>query len=131
MAHIGESISIQGGLSGEEDLVIDGKVEGKVQLPGNHLTIGQSGIVKADVHAKQVSVVGRVHGNVHASERVEIESTGVVEGDVKAPRLVVQEGAVLNGSIEMSGDAARAGAQPQPAADAPAAKPAKPAIASP
>ena len=122
MAHIGESISIQGGLSGEEDLVIDGKVDGKVQLPGNHLTIGQSGVVKADVHAKLVSVVGRVHGNVHASERVEIESTGVVEGDVKAPRLVVQEGAVLNGSIEMS-------SQQAPAAKAAAATESRPATA--
>jgi cytoskeletal protein CcmA (bactofilin family) len=127
-AHIGESISIQGGLAGEEDLVIDGKVDGKVDLPGNHLTVGQSGVVKADVNAGIVTVVGRVNGNVRATERVQIETTGVVEGDVSAPRLVVQEGAVLNGSIEMSGNAAPAGARPQAAAGAAAAKP---AVASP
>jgi cytoskeletal protein CcmA (bactofilin family) len=123
-----ESISIQGGLAGEEDLVIDGKVDGKVDLPGNHLTVGQSGVVKADVNAGIVTVVGRVNGNVRATERVQIEATGIVEGDVSAPRLVVQEGAVLNGSIEMSGKTAPAGARPQAAAGAATAKP---AIASP
>lgn len=102
MANVGKSITIKGDLSGDEDLVVEGKVEGKVDLPQNQLTVGASGICEATVHAKNVVVVGRVAGDVSAIERVEVQSTGVVEGDVKAPRLVVEEGAVLNGSISMS-----------------------------
>lgn len=102
MANIGKSISIKGDLSGNEDLVIEGKVEGKVDLPNNQLTIGANGQVKAEINAKGVIVIGRVSGNVHGTERIEIQATGVVEGDVAAPRLLVAEGAVVNGSITMS-----------------------------
>jgi cytoskeletal protein CcmA (bactofilin family) len=90
MANIGKSISIKGDLTGNEDIVIEGKVEGKVDLT-----------VTGEVHAKAVVVVGRVTGNVAGSERVEIQGSGTIEGDVQAPRLVVAEGAVLNGSIQM------------------------------
>jgi cytoskeletal protein CcmA (bactofilin family) len=114
MANIGKSIAIKGDLSGNEDMVIEGKVDGKVDLPNNQLTIGANGVVKAEVHAKSVVVVGRVAGNVNGTERVEIQATGVVEGDVSAPRLVVAEGAVLNGSIHMT----KPGAAAQPASDA-------------
>jgi len=113
MANIGKSIVIKGDLSGNEDLVIEGKVEGKVDLPNNRLTIGAGGQVQAQVHAKTVVVIGRVAGNVSAGERLEIQATGIVEGDVEAPRLVVAEGAVLNGSVKMS--AKGAAAQPRPA----------------
>jgi cytoskeletal protein CcmA (bactofilin family) len=116
MANIGKSIVIKGDLSGNEDLVIEGRVEGKVDLPNNRLTIGAGGQVQAQVHAKNVVVVGRVAGNVSASERLEIQASGIVEGDVKAPRLIVAEGAVLNGSVEMS--AKGAATQPRPAAAA-------------
>lgn len=112
MAIIGKSIVIKGDLTGEEDLVIEGRVEGKVHLPKNRLTIGQSGNVTADVHAQSVVVIGRVAGNVSAGERLEIQATGTVEGDVRAPRLAVQEGAVMNGSIEMSTKDAPAAAKP-------------------
>lgn len=122
MANIGKSISIKGDLTGEEDLVIEGKVEGKVDLPQSELTIGANGHVKADVHAKAVTVVGRVAGNVNGSERVEVQATGVVDGDVRAPRLIVQEGARINGSIQME-DKAGAGATRQPS---PSPKPVTP-----
>ena len=105
MANIGKSITISGDLTGEEDLVIEGKVDGKVTLPNSELTIGANGSVKAEVSAKSVIVVGRVSGNVRGAERVEIQATGVVDGDVSAPKLVVVEGAVLNGSIQMTGKA--------------------------
>ncbi len=101
MANIGKSISIKGDLTGNEDLVIEGSVDGKVDLPTNELTIGENGKVRADVHAKSVVVVGTVSGNVSAEERIEIQAAGLVEGDVRAPRLVIQEGARLNGSVEM------------------------------
>ena len=102
MANIGKSISIKGDLTGNEDLVLEGKVEGKVELPNNQLTIGADGVVKAEINAKTVVVVGHVTGNVSGSERVEIQATGIVDGDVSSPRLVVAEGAVINGSIRMS-----------------------------
>jgi cytoskeletal protein CcmA (bactofilin family) len=120
VANIGKSISIKGDLTGNEDIVIEGKVEGKVELPNNQLTIGANGQVKAEINAKGVIVVGRVSGNVRGTERVEIQATGVVEGDVSAPRLVIAEGAVVNGSIRMSKEAGMgkegaAAAPPKPA----------------
>lgn len=109
MANIGKSITIKGDLSGNEDLVVEGNVEGRIELPNNQLTIGANGNVKADVSAKSVVIVGKVAGNVVGVERVQIEATGSVQGDVRTPRLVVQEGATLNGSVEM-GPPARAAA---------------------
>jgi cytoskeletal protein CcmA (bactofilin family) len=102
MANVGKSITIKGDISGDEDLLVEGKVEGKVDLPEHQLTVGANGICEATVNAKTVIVTGRVAGDVTGIERVEIQATGVVDGDVKAPRLVVEEGAVLNGSISMT-----------------------------
>ena len=100
---IGKSIVIKGELSGNEDVEIDGTVEGDIRLPEHVLTIGPNGQVSGTVHAKAVQVVGRVKGDVEANERIEIEASGVVEGDIRSPRLLVQEGAVINGTIEMTG----------------------------
>ncbi len=105
MATIGQSIVFKGELTGDEDLEIDGQVEGNVRLANNTLTIGSSGRVTAQVVAKSIIVIGRVKGNLTATERIEIQATGIVEGDVKAPRLNVQEGAVVNGGIDMSASA--------------------------
>jgi cytoskeletal protein CcmA (bactofilin family) len=100
MANIGKSISIKGDLRGNEDLAIDGKVEGTIELPSHQLTVGADGDVCAEVHAKSVVIVGRLTGNVNATERVEIQATGSVDGDVRGPRLTIEEGAMLNGSVE-------------------------------
>jgi len=102
MANVGKSITIKGDISGNEDLLVEGKVEGKVDLPEHQLTVGANGICEATVNAKTVIVTGRVAGDVTGLERVEIQSSGIVDGDVRAPRLVVEEGAVLNGSISMT-----------------------------
>ncbi|HEU4431497.1 MAG TPA: polymer-forming cytoskeletal protein [Myxococcota bacterium] len=102
MANIGKSITIKGDLTGEEDIQVEGTVEGRVDLPNNQFTVGAEGRVRAEIHAKSVVVIGQVHGNIIAAERLEVQATGVIHGDVKAPRLIVHEGAVLNGSIEMS-----------------------------
>ena len=120
VANIGESIVFKGDLSGQEDLVLEGMVEGRVELPDNQLTIGAKGRANAELNAKTIVVVGRVTGNVRASERIEIQASGIVEGDVSAPCLVVAEGAVVNGSIEMGASkksqlpATAAQASPQP-----------------
>jgi cytoskeletal protein CcmA (bactofilin family) len=112
VANIGKSISIKGDLTGNEDMVIEGKVEGKVDLPNNQLTVGANGTVRAEISAKGVVVVGRVAGNIHGTERVEIQGTGIVEGDVSSPRLAVAEGAVLNGAIKMTKKAGTGAAEP-------------------
>ena len=118
MAMIGQSIVFKGELTGDEDLEIDGQVEGTVNLKNHQLTIGANGNLKAEVTAKSIIVIGRVKGNLIATERIEIQATGVVEGDVRAPRLNVQEGAVLNGSIDMSTSSVSEAKQPvaQPSA---------------
>lgn len=102
VANIGKSIVFKGDLSGDEDLQIDGQVDGGVQLANHQLTIGETGRVQAQLYAKEVIVIGHVTGNITAAERVEIQVNGVVEGDVHTPKLVVADGAVLNGSVEMS-----------------------------
>jgi cytoskeletal protein CcmA (bactofilin family) len=113
MANIGKSISIKGDLTGNEDLVIEGRVEGgKIELPGNELTIGANGYVTAEIHAKSVIVIGKVGSSVSATEKIEIQSSGSVHGDVRAPRLIVQEGATLNGSVEMGKEAEKPAAAP-------------------
>ena len=115
MATMGQSIVFKGELTGDEDLEIEGQVDGVVQLANHQLTIGANGRLTAEVHAKSIVVIGEVKGNLTASERIEVQATGVVTGDLKAPRLNVQEGAVLNGSIEMTGGAS-ASASKKPAA---------------
>ena len=102
VADIGKSIVFKGGLSGDEDLQIDGQVEGGVQLANHQLTVGETGRVQAQLYAKSVIVIGQVTGNITATEHVEIQVNGIVEGDVHAPRLIVADGAVLNGTVEMT-----------------------------
>jgi cytoskeletal protein CcmA (bactofilin family) len=103
MATIGQSIVLKGELTGDEDLEIEGQVEGNVHLSNHQVTIGANGRLKAEINAKSIVVIGKVQGNLTATERIEIQATGVVQGDVRAPKLNVQEGGVLNGSIDMSG----------------------------
>jgi cytoskeletal protein CcmA (bactofilin family) len=115
VATIGKSITIHGDLTGNEDIVIEGKVEGKVSLPNNSLTIGAHGQVKAEINAKTVIVVGHVVGNVQGTERVEIQASGQMDGDVSSPKLVVAEGAQLNGAVAMTSGAGAAGKPQLPA----------------
>jgi cytoskeletal protein CcmA (bactofilin family) len=116
MATMGQSIVFKGEMSGDEDLEIEGQVEGIVNLANHQLTIGANGRLRAEVHAKSIVVVGQVTGNLTATERIEIQATGVVQGDICAPRLNIQEGAVLNGSVDMSasgtGEAHKPGTPP-------------------
>jgi cytoskeletal protein CcmA (bactofilin family) len=97
---IGKGITIKGTLTGSADLVVEGRIEGHVSLK-NHLTIETSGKVQADIKADQLTVNGEASGNIDASSRVSISTSAKVSGDIKAPRVVIEEGAVFNGSIEM------------------------------
>jgi len=99
--HIGEGIRIRGRLRGAEDLVIEGAVEGTISLTENHLILERSATIEANVDVKKITVRGAITGNTVASERVEITDAAWVKGDIKAPRLVVQEGAKFKGAVDM------------------------------
>lgn len=101
VVNIGKSVIIKGELSGSEDLTIEGQVEGKIELRQNVLTIGPNGKIKAQVFAKAVIVHGEVHGNIAATERVDIRDNGSVEGDLSAPRVAIADGAHFRGGIDM------------------------------
>ncbi len=97
---IGKGITIRGSLTGGGDLVIEGRVEGQIALK-NHLTIEGSGIVEADIRADELTINGEASGNIDASTKVAINTSARVNGDIKAVRVVIEDGAVFNGSIEM------------------------------
>ena len=98
---IGKSIVVKGELSGNEDLRVEGRVEGKIDLNQNLLTVGESAKVKAQISAKTVVIIGEVLGNVTAVETVSIHEKGVVDGDISSPRVAIAEGAHFRGSIDM------------------------------
>ncbi len=98
---IGKSIVVKGELRGSEDLTVEGQVEGKITLKQHVLTIGAHGRIRAQVFAKSVIVLGEVVGNIDATEKVAIRSEGAVEGDIKAPRVAIAEGAKFRGGIDM------------------------------
>jgi cytoskeletal protein CcmA (bactofilin family) len=101
--NMGQSIAIKGELSGAEDLTLEGRVEGKISLPDNVLTVGTSARITAEIVAKTVILLGHVVGNVTVKERFELRAGGSMEGNVKAPRIAMADGAILNGKIEMPG----------------------------
>ena len=100
-ASIGKSIVINGELSGSEDLTIEGRVDGKIELRNHVLTIGANGRITAQVAAKAIVVLGHVKGNLSATEKVDIRESGSVEGDIVAPRVAIADGSHFRGSIDM------------------------------
>lgn len=107
-AVIGPSIHIDGDLRGEEDLIIEGEVNGTVMLKNNSLTIGQQGKVSADVYAHSVYVEGYMEGDLYGSERVWIRSSAQVRGNITSPRVSLDDGARFKGTIEMDPQAVEA-----------------------
>jgi cytoskeletal protein CcmA (bactofilin family) len=102
MANIGRATTITGNIVAEEDLEIQGTIEGSIRLVDHQLTVGNDGSVKANVEANVVMVYGRVTGNVVATEMVEVEKGGIVGGDIKAPRIIMHDGAIVVGGLDMS-----------------------------
>ena len=109
-ANIGESLRFEGTLSGLEDVVVDGEVKGTIRLPECSLTIGASGRIDADIEARNLTVLGHITGNIVCLERMRLCSTGSIDGDVKAPRILIEDGAVVRGRIDV--------VKPQPASEA-------------
>jgi len=107
-ARIGKTVVIRGEVKGNEDLIVDGRVEGTVSLSESRLTIGATANVAADLSAKDVLIMGHVHGNVAASGRVELRAGCLVEGDIRALRLAVEDNAVFRGKVDLTQVAAKA-----------------------
>jgi cytoskeletal protein CcmA (bactofilin family) len=124
MVNIGKSIVIKGELNGSEDLTIEGQVDGKIELKDHVLTIGPNGKIKAQVFAKTLIVLGEIHGNINATERVEIRDGGSVDGDIVSPRVAIADGAHFRGSVDMQ-------RRPPQQAAAPVAAPQRPAAHAP
>lgn len=101
LVNIGQSIQIKGELTGNEDLTIEGKVDGKIVLKDHNLTIGANGKIVAEVQAKTVMVIGELVGNIIADDKVEVAATGSMKGDIVSPRVVLADGARFKGSIDM------------------------------
>ncbi len=101
-AVIGKSIIIKGEVTGQEDLVVEGTIEGQIILDNQHVTIGASGRVLAEVKARLVTIEGEVVGNIQARERVIITAKGSLTGDIQAARLKVEDGAYLKGTVSLT-----------------------------
>src|SRR5262245_60480332 len=98
---IGKCVIVRGELSGDEDLIIDGQVEGRGTLKDHRLVICQHGVIRGEIKAKNVTVNGKVIGNIFASELLTITATGSVEGDIESSRISVSEGAYFKGCVDL------------------------------
>ncbi len=112
---LGRTVVVKGELSAGEDLLIDGQFEGNINLDDHCLTVGTEGRVKAEIHARQVIILGSITGNLTAREKIEIRRTGHVVGDLVAATVAIEEGAYFKGSIDIArGDASGAPADAAP-----------------
>jgi len=124
-AVIGPSITINGDVTGDEDLIVQGRIDGVIKLKQNNVTIGQQGVVSASISANIITIEGKSHGDLNGDEKVIIRKTGHVEGNIIAPRVVLEDGAVFKGSIDMTGrQPAKAAVKPETKTEQPVAKPA-------
>jgi cytoskeletal protein CcmA (bactofilin family) len=100
-ATLGKSLVIKGEVTGSESLYIDGRVEGSINLPGNRVTVGRNGVVAANISAREIVVLGKVRGNMTASDRVDLRGEGSLTGDVVAQRISIEDGAYFKGGIDI------------------------------
>jgi cytoskeletal protein CcmA (bactofilin family) len=103
-AVIGSAIIVNGELKGSQDLLVNGRIEGKVSLADHSLTVGRKGWVKADVYAKLISIEGEAEGTMEGEEKIVLRGTGNVRGNLVAPQVVLEEGCKFKGSIDMEDD---------------------------
>ncbi|MEH6635692.1 MAG: polymer-forming cytoskeletal protein [Halioglobus sp.] len=119
---IGPSIKIRGEVTGDEDLIILGTVDGTIELKDHEVSVGQSGRVSADIKAKVIKIEGEVTGDIAGGEKVVISKSGNVRGNIVAPRVTLEDGAIFKGSIDMDpGDASssKVSSTPQHSANSP------------
>jgi cytoskeletal protein CcmA (bactofilin family) len=113
-ATIGKGLFIKGEITGSESLYIDGRVEGSLNLPGNRVTVGRNGQVAANITAREIVVLGKVKGNVSATDRVDIRAEGSLNGDVAAARISIEDGAFFKGGIDIRKPDSKPTAVPAP-----------------
>jgi cytoskeletal protein CcmA (bactofilin family) len=100
-ATLGKGLIIKGDITGSESLFIDGKIEGSISLPGNRVTVGRNGQVASTITAREIVILGKVRGNIAASDRVDIRAEGALTGDVTAARISIEDGAFFKGGIDI------------------------------
>src|ERR1700728_120695 len=114
-ASIGKAVMIKGQIFSREDLTIDGEIDGSVELHEHRLTVGPNGKLQAGVKAREVVVLGTIHGNVEASDKIEIRKDAKLVGDIKTARIVIEDGAYFKGSIDIARpEASKPAAAPPP-----------------
>jgi cytoskeletal protein CcmA (bactofilin family) len=111
-SHVGSAVHIEGEIYGQHDLLVDGEVKGSIVLHDHKLTIGPKATVKAIIKAQNVVLVGNVEGNIEASERIELRSVCTLLGDVRSPRIMIENGACIKGTVEVVRQAAGASGGP-------------------
>lgn len=126
---IGSSVSLSGTLKAEEDLFLEGRLDGEIVVPKHQVTVGKNGRVKADLHARVIQIEGRVVGDLIGGETVVVAASGQVEGNIKAPRVSLDNGAQFRGSIDMDPASGQGESKPTPPAHK-ELKPAEPTRAS-
>lgn len=107
MAWIGQGVTIEGRIVSRQDIRVEGRVQGTIEVGQHELVLGPGSEVKADVNARSVLVGGKVEGDVTATERIQVQSTGVLLGDVVSPRLIIQDGGMLRGKADVAGTRGR------------------------
>src|SRR5262249_55693129 len=106
-AWIGQGVVVEGRISSSQDLRIDGRVEGTIEVGDHLLIVGAGAVVKANLVARSILISGTVIGNVTVTDRLDVKETGSVEGDIRAPRLVMVDGAMVKGKVDATGNRAR------------------------
>ena len=99
---IGKTIHIKGDLVGEEDLLIEGCIDGKVQLPKHNVTVGKTGHVNADIYGNTIIIEGDVEGNLFGADRLVLKKSCKVRGNITAPRVILEDGSNFKGSVDMN-----------------------------
>ena len=113
-AVLGKSVIVKGQIYSREDLTIDGEVEGTVELQEHRLTVGINGKVRATIKAREVVVIGTIHGNVETSDKIDIRKEAKLVGDIKTARIVIEDGAYFKGNIDIVRPDAARGSNPAP-----------------
>ena len=98
---IGRSVAIEGTLNAQEDILLEGRFSGEVVLLDNALVVGQTGDIRADIKAKNITIHGKANGDIQATDQVEISATGTMRGDILSPRVILHDGAKFKGRIDM------------------------------
>ena len=122
-ATIGKAVKIAGNIYSREDLYVDGELEGTVEALEHKLTIGPNGTVKAAIKAREVVVLGSIHGNVEATDKIEIRKDAKLTGDIRTARIIIEDGAYFKGSIDIVKPEPKPAPKPRAAPPAPAAVP--------